>query len=272
MRIKRFWETILPILLLAWGAIAFFTKPGWLIFIIGCLLWVILLRFTAPGVFWTVFAFINNHPDQAMTRLRKAIKYKPAMIYPYFTLGIMSAKRKDWDEAIPLLEKAVSMASRRNLFYYRTVLAEAYRESGATDQALTILTQLLESGLESAKIYTDLAITHLRLQNFSDALHFAEKARALEPAAVQPVLIMGKAHFGAEDYQKAKEDYEWAISRIKYPTESYYWLGRAELELGNKTEGIRHLQTAVERISEDPLLSDVTLDEAQSWLKQALES
>ena len=73
-----------------------------------------------------------------------------------------------------------------------------------------------------------------------------------------------------QEYQKAKEDDEWAIARIKYPTESYYWLGRAELELGNKDEAVRHLQRAVERISEDPLLSDVTLEEAQYWLDKAL--
>lgn len=272
MRIKRFWETILPFLLVGWGVVAFFTKPGWLIFIAGCLLWIILLRLTAPGLFWTILAFINNHPDQALTRLRKAVQYQPAMIYPYFTLGIMNAKQKNWEEAIPLLEKTVSMASGRNQIYYQTVLAEAYRESGAADKALAILTQLLESGLESFKIYTDLAITNLRLENFADALFFAEKARALEPTSVQPVLIMGKAHFGVKEFQKAKEDYEWAIARIKYPTESYYWLGRAELELGHKTEGIQYLQKAVERISEDPLLSDVTLEEAQYWLEKALES
>jgi len=270
MRIKGFWETMLPFLLLGWGIFAFFAKPGWLTFIIGCLLWVILFIFTAPGVFWTTLAFINTHPDQALNRLRKAVRYQPAMIYPYFTLGIMSAKLKNWDEAIPLLEKTVAMASDRHRLYYQTVLAEAYRESGAAERALAILNALLESSVQSSKIYTDLAITHLRLKNYSEALNFAEKARALDPSAVQPVLIMGQAHLGAGEYQKAKEDYEWAIARIKYPTESYYWLSRAELELGNKDEAVRHLQRAVERISEDPLLSDVTLEEAQYWLDKAL--
>jgi hypothetical protein len=51
--------------------------------------------------------------------------------------------------------------------------------------------------------------------------------------------------------------------------ESFYWLGRAELELGLTVQAVEHLEKAVERITDDPALSDVTAAEAGEWLAKA---
>lgn len=271
MALKRFWQSNLLHLLFLWIIVSIFIRPGWLIFGAGCLVWLGVLYLTAPGVFWTYFAFFNNNPEIALKRLRKAVSYHPAIVYPYFTLGMMTAKHKLWDEALRLLEHSVSIAPQSKVNQYRIVLAEAYRESGETGKAIRILTELLENGIASAKIYTDLAITYLRINDFSNALNFAKQARSLDLSAVQPVLVMGRSHFELGDYQSSKDDYEWAITHLKYPIESYYWLGLAEYHLGNTEAAIKQLQTAVDRITEDPLLSDVTLEEARMALEKAKE-
>jgi len=122
------------------------------------------------------------------------------------------------------------------------------------------------------KIHLNLALIHLQLNHLPQALEYAEKARAGNLSATEPVLIQAKVHFLRGEYQQAKNDYQWVIDHLKWPVESFYWLGRCELELGETEAAIAHLQTAVERIAADPLLSDVSKEEASEWLNRAIES
>ena len=84
-----------------------------------------------------------------------------------------------------------------------------------------------------------------------------------------PVLLIARIYFDRQDFASAKDNYEWCIKHTSWPVESYYWLGRSELELGLIDQACAHLATAVERITEDPLLSDVPQEEAQAWLDKA---
>lgn len=269
MNPKQLFQRILPVCLAAWIIVTIFTRPGWLIFGGGCLLWLAVVYITAPGAFWTYSVFLTINSETVRRRLRRAVSHRPALVYPYVTLGLMSAHRKSWDEAIPLLEQAVTLASSPRQTHYRLILSEAYRESGALEMALTVLEDLERQGQASTKLDIDLALTYLKKEDYVKALAYAQKARAADPSLVQAVLIMGRAHFAKADYQAAKDDYAWAIRHLKYPIESYYWLGRSELALADFQAAVEHLSQAAERISEDPLLSDITADEARKWLETA---
>lgn len=269
MKLRRLWEASLAKILLLWIIVALIVRPGWGCFLLGFLAWILLTFISAPGVFWNYAAILIPNPDTGEKLLEKAVSYKPLIPAPYLTLGLSYARRRQWAQAIPLLEQAVAHTLKSKQTQNLIWLAEAYRAGGFYEKSLSTLEQLLAKGSKSTKVFLNLALVHLQLNHLPEALEYAEKARASNLSATEPVLIQGKIHFLMGDYQQAKNDYQWVIEHLKWPVESIYWLGRCELELGEIDAAIIHLQTAVERITEDPLLADVTKEEAEEWLERA---
>lgn len=270
MKLRKFWESNLSLILLLWIIISVIIKPGWLYFGAGFLVWLILVYLTAPGVFWNYAALFFPNPASSQRMLEKAISFKPLVPYPYLSLGLSYARRQEWSKAIPLLNEAVEHTSQRRKSQNLIWLAEAYRANGCSEKALPLFEELFKKDPRSMKVTLNLALIHLQLNRFSEALDYAKKARAINLSATEPVLIQAKIHFAMGEYQQAKNDYQWVMDHLKWPVESIYWLGRAELELGETDAAITHLQTAVERITEDPLLADVSKEEAEEWLNKAI--
>lgn len=269
MNLRRLWEASLTKILLLLIIIALIVRPGWGYFLLAFLGWILLTFLSAPGVFWSYAAILIPNPDLGEKLLEKAVSYKPLIPTPYLTLGLSYARRRQWAKAIPLLEQAVTHSPKGKKTQNLIWLAEAYRAGGFYEKSLSTLEQLLTKGTQSMKVFLNLALVHLQLGHLPQALEYAEKARAGNLSATEPVLIQAKVHFKIGDYQQAKNDYQWVIEHLKYPVESLYWLGRCELELGEIDAAVDHLQTAVERITEDPLLADVTKEEAEEWLERA---
>lgn len=272
MKLKKIWESSLSLIPLLWILVSIAIRPGWGYFLVGFLAWILLTFLSAPGVFWNLAAGFMPNPSFGEKLLEKSVSYKPLIPTPYLTLGLSYARRKEWSQAIPLLEEAVTHTSEGKQTQNLIWLAEAYRAGGFYDKALATLEKLLSKGANSMKVFLNLALVHLQLNHLSEALEYAKKARAGNLSATEPVLIQAKIHFLMGEYQLAKNDYQWVIEHLKYPVESLYWLGRCELELGGTDAAVSHLQTAVERITEDPLLADVSKEEAAEWLNRAVES
>ena len=58
MKLKQFWQRHIFNLLYVWAIIALLFRPGWIVFGIGAIVWILLFYFTAPGVFWSyIFEF-----------------------------------------------------------------------------------------------------------------------------------------------------------------------------------------------------------------------
>lgn len=265
---KHFYESKFILLLPIWLIVCFWLKLGLTVALLGIVFWLILLRYTVPSAFFTYAAIFCSpkNREKAINRLRQATSYQPNTAYPYFTLGMMCAQKKLWDEAINNLKKAVELAKLKHAPQYQLILGEAQRESGNPEAALNTFRNLELCNQTSFKLLLDISITHLRMGNYSDALSYAENARKSNPQDLQAVLLIGQSHFGLGEYQAAKDDYLWVMERLQYPIESYYWLGRCEAGLGNIESAREYLQKAVEVIGNDPLLSDISVEEAQTQL------
>lgn len=271
MKLRKIWESHLTLILLLWVIVSVIIRPGWGYFFAVVLAWGFLVLMTAPGVFWNYMALLIPNPTLGEKLLERAVSYKPLIPSPYLTLGLSYARRREWFQAIPLLEEAVKFTPEEKNTRNLILLAEAYRISGLYEKALAMLEGLLNKGADSLKVFFNLALVKLQLNQLPEALEYAKKARACNLSATEPVLVQAKIYFQMGQYQPAKNDYQWVIEHLQYPVESLYWLGRCEFELGETEAAIGHLQTAVERITEDPLLADVNKEEAEEWLRRASE-
>lgn len=273
MRLREFWEKNINWVLILWVIFSIVFTPGWAIFAVGAALWLLLLIFTAPGVFWTYLYLLpaNTRYDTgpAIAKLQKVMAMRPLIPLPYASLGIMYVKSKRWRESIDPLETAIRLSSKKDRIELQIILAVAFRELGEYDRTFQILDALVAQGVKTVKVFYNYALSYLRLERFNEALAAVEKARALDLKAAEPVILMAKVRFGMGDYEGARNDYEWVITHTNWPVESFYWLGRAELELGLTAQAVEHLEKAVDRITDDPALSDVTAAEAGEWLEKA---
>lgn len=272
MRFARFWHHNLRWVLIFWVAISFSFRTGVVIFGIGFAAWILMVYFTAPGIFWTyVYAlpFNSNNPKRAVKILQKAISYKPLVPLPYTMLGAAHVRAKRYREAIPILEEAIRLETRKTVSSIKTILAVAYRETGQYEKTYALLNELVGKGIRNLKIYYNYGLCFLRQGRLDEALKAAETARSFNINQIEPVLLLGKIYFDKGQMQAAKENFGWAIKRNQHLVEPYYWLGRAELELGQFETAVNHLRLAADKIAKDPLLSEVTLAEAEKWLKQA---
>jgi tetratricopeptide (TPR) repeat protein len=271
VKLKQIWQKSLIWLLLFWCILSLIYRSRGVVIISGVVIWVIVVFFTAPGVFWNYLSQFIFNQQKKEGWLVKAVSYKPYITQPYTALGLNYARQKRWLETIPLLEQAIGYANPHYSSELKNILAIAYRESGSPDKAVEIITGLIASGANSFIIYLNLASSDMKLGRWEETAVAAEKARSFDVKSNQPVLLMGRAHFELGEFQKAKDDYEWSISHMSWPVESYYWLGRSELALGEKKAAATHLKTALERIKDDPDMSDVPYSKVEEWLKQAEE-
>jgi tetratricopeptide (TPR) repeat protein len=273
MKLQQFWQRHLILVLILWSIYSLLARQGWLAYGVGLILWVLMVYLTAPGVFWTYVYLLpsRNNYDVAKTsrKLQRAIVHKPLIALPYASLGILYARNNRWSEAIPPLEEATRLGTKKEQNDYKTILAVAYRETANYETAYRLLDELVAQGVRTFKVYYNYAACFLRQNRLPEALKMAEKTRSLNTAAAEPVLLLARIYFAQQDYRAAKDNYDWAITHMNWPVESFYWLGRCELELGETAAAVEYLTKAVERITDDPNLSDVTAAEAQEWLERA---
>jgi len=268
MKIKQLWQSSLTWILLLWCILSIIYHCSLWMVVSGVVIWVIIIFISAPGVFWNHWSHFTFNQQKKEHWLTKAVSSRPQIFQPYLSLATIYIRNKRWADAAAILEPAIDLNHPRSGPDARILLAIAYRESGNNDKAIEILTNLTSQGVKSFVVYMNLATTLFKNGKLEEALPAAEKARSLDVKSSQPVLLMGRIHFEQHEYQKAKDDYEWSIKHLSWPVESYYWLGRSELELNNLKAAQENLQTAVNKIKDDPEMSDVPVAEAEEWLKK----
>jgi tetratricopeptide (TPR) repeat protein len=273
MKLQQLWQRNLNWLFILWLIYALVARPGWVAFGVGLAVGVLVVYLTAPGVFWTYVYLLPSHnnadPEKAIGKLRRAVARKPLIAMPYASLGILLAKNNRWAEAISPLEAAIRLGTKKEQIEEKTILAVAFRETVNYEAAYRLLDELVAEGVQTYKIHYNYAACYLRQNRLPEALEAAGKARAASPNSAEPVLLLARIYFMMQDYQAAKDNFEWAVAHIRWPVESYYWLGRCEMELGDVSDAVKHLAKAVERIADEPGLADVPVTEAQEWLERA---
>ncbi|HEY1250094.1 MAG TPA: protein kinase [Thermoanaerobaculia bacterium] len=112
---------------------------------------------------------------EAATELRKAVALDPDAAFPLWSLGLTLHHLGQVEEAVAILERAVTVTQREHCFEI-ALWGSALAAAGRAQEARAILDELLERSRRSYVPRLDLALLHCALGEKEEALAALEKA------------------------------------------------------------------------------------------------
>lgn len=137
-------------------------------------------------------------------------------------------------------------ALRLDPFYaagYNT-LAIVYRRRGLADAAETVWRTLLEREPANRSALANLALLMEQQARADEARALSARLQSLEPAPPFHWFDAGLEALRAGDLRRARDFFAREVERDAAYHEFHYWLGRTELLLGRRAQGLKQLELA----------------------------
>lgn len=125
-------------------------------------------------------------------------------------------------------------------------LGVVYLHHGLLDEAGQVFSTLLAREPDNPKVLSNLATTAERQGRGAEAAALRERLARLDPQPPFHYFDAGLRAMADRDYAQAREWFALELRRDAYWHELHYWMARAELALGHRSEGRRHLELARE--------------------------
>jgi Tfp pilus assembly protein PilF len=230
-------------------------------------------------------ALIEGRYDEAGTRLAKAADYFDGAVSGATADGIrwmsaMAQARADQPEAaVATLETLVEHVDARganpdttdftelDAAEMRQVIAALKLRAGKADEAVTLYQQVLTSDLGNYMAHVRLADIYESRRDFARAITERERARDTNPDDASLLLDLGITLGKAGRFGDAVSALRQASERNPRDTRSFFWLGLAEQQAGDRDaarEAYRHFVAAApSRFDRQVQLARQHLDELQ---------
>jgi tetratricopeptide (TPR) repeat protein len=156
---------------------------------------------------------VRGQLDDAYWWARAAIGRDPAFLSAYNTLGVVYLRHADWP------------------------------------QAERIFGHILEREPKNTQALSNLALALQRLGRMAESGVVQRKLAQIEPSPAFHFFDRGLAAMQLGDFKTARDLFAKEIDRDSYYHEFHFWLGVANLRLGNIGEARKHLGLAVENSS-----------------------
>lgn len=119
---------------------------------------------------------IDKQYQQAIKEFKEALRLKPDDLDLYYYLGICNHKLKQYQQALPYLQKAIEKESNDELYYY---LGACYYHLGQLTEAITYLKKTIQINPDDAEAYSLLGISNYFLGRVGLARENLYKAKEL---------------------------------------------------------------------------------------------
>lgn len=149
----------------------------------------------------------------------------------------------DYEQAVLSLEKALVIGPDPYLYQE---LARAYWSKGQRGEAVSTLQKALERFPQNPELYHLLAEFYLGQDKQSQALQTLENYLELVPEDWETYQNIAYFYIDMQEFAQAVDLLQQVPETQRTP-EINYLLGRAQNELGNSSQAIRHLRSAVEQ-------------------------
>ncbi len=191
------------------------------------------------------FFYAGRAADKIVALYSRVFKLDPKHVAEFNkSTGIGYARHGDWEKAIPLLEKALTVTPGDTDI--RMQLAEAYGTTNQPEKAGQHLKIILEANPNSAQTLRALGTLYMRRQDYDHAVEYLEKAVELDPDHPQAYYRLGSAYDNKKQYDRAVESFRKTISLDPRFAKAYQALGFTYESMGERQSAIECFKKALE--------------------------
>ena len=169
----------------------------------------------------------------------------------YFRTGYDLAKKGSYRNAVIELEKAVAADSTYGAAHY--ILGISYKALNEYDKAIGSFTAAHDIGTKPEKaakalgqLYQKAALNSFRQKKYREVIDYFTKARDYGPQSAQSLYVMGLAHSGLHEKDKAKVAFAEAIAADPTDARPYNALGDIQRLNRNYGKSVVTYQRSIE--------------------------
>ncbi len=181
--------------------------------------------------------------DDAMAAVNKVVR-DPDASNAYLEFGTALVQHKRYQDAVPLLRKAVEKLPDSAAAHYQ--LGLALINTGQWEAALPEMQAAVTLKPDSASLHFYLAAVNTRLKNTREAMAECEKALKIDPDHFDANLTYGKLLLQQGDAEAALARLRHAVAVNPESAEAHYFLALAFEKLGETESATRERQKAAE--------------------------
>ncbi len=178
--------------------------------------------------------------DRAISNLRQIIADRPNESRGHILLGRIYYKREDWENAMPLLEKALAnmqgFAPAGDEHEVRFQLAISYRHTEQDLKALDLLLTVLKAQESRYEAICELGEIYLDLLEHRKALAQFDKGKRVDPGQYRAWLGAGRTLKEMEQYEEALEQYEQLFDLTDENPQYLFEMGLIYSAMGDRIE------------------------------------
>ncbi len=192
-----------------------------------------------------VFYYAGKLADGVVSLYGNAFKLDREYVADFNkSTGIAHAERGDWEKAVPLLEKALTIAPDDEETRMR--LAEAYGAANEYEKACLHLEKALEASPDSARVVRALGVLYSRRQNYERAIEHLERAVELDPDHARSSYHLGAAYDNRKLYDRAVKSFKRAIHLDPRFAKAYQALGFTYESMGDRESAVGCFKKALQ--------------------------
>lgn len=145
----------------------------------------------------------------AADHLKRALRANPRFTAAHLDLGVVLARMRRFDQAIPHLRRAVELAPHQAVGYCN--LGLALFESGAFDEATSVLSSGIQLDPESANLHKHFGTVLMQVGKWNEAISSFQKLVQLLPDSAEAFVRLGIAQQSAGEFAEAANSFREAV-------------------------------------------------------------
>lgn len=193
----------------------------------------------------------NKNFDEALSLIKPALEDEKDNIELIKLLGLVYVNKKMWVEAQSQFETVVKYTPEDATSWF--YLGSCYDNLGNFASAKAAYIKVIELRENYIAAYKSLCVTLLKMDNYADAIEYAEKASAIDSEDYIFDFIIGTASMKAKVFNSAVESFKKALEKNSDNVGVYNSLGTAYMATNRAGEALECYKKALELSSDSPM-------------------